>query len=282
MKLAEKGIYPNSEMFFSTPSPMAKEFLYYSITAGHFFCTAFYKVKRNRYDSFLIIYVISGVLKCFNSSHDICCIREGQAAVIDCYRPHEYFCDSDVEFIWLHYDGAESKKLSRKILEGDALKIKTDCSQDFYQKMEKIYHQLASSDLSEPLISTLLYSLLCDFMFYTSEWPIVSSNVKEEIEKAKRFIGNHLGEELSVELIAQSIPMSSSYFSRTFKRFTGFTPYDYVLVMRLDMAKKLLANTGKSIGEIAYQVGFNSEANFIFFFKNKTGFSPLKFRQINF
>lgn len=76
--------------------------------------------------------------------------------------------------------------------------------------------------------------------------------------------------------------MSTTHFSRVFKQQTGFSPYDYVLMMRLNKAKELLLKTDMYIAEIAYETGFNSEANFVYCFKNIEGISPGKFRKLNF
>lgn len=76
--------------------------------------------------------------------------------------------------------------------------------------------------------------------------------------------------------------MSSSHFSRVFKQQTGFSPYDYVLLSRLNRAKYLLLETDMPISAIAYDIGFNSESNFIYFFTENEGISPGKFRKLKF
>ena len=76
--------------------------------------------------------------------------------------------------------------------------------------------------------------------------------------------------------------MSPSHFSRVFKQQTGFSPYDYVLIVRLNRAKELLQRTSMTVSEIAYETGFNSESNFIYFFTTNVGISPGKFRRLKF
>ena len=74
--------------------------------------------------------------------------------------------------------------------------------------------------------------------------------------------------------------MSPSHFSNIFKKQTGLSPYDYVLITRLNHAKNYLQKSDMNISEIAEKVGFNSESNFIYFFTKNTGISPSKFRKI--
>ena len=76
--------------------------------------------------------------------------------------------------------------------------------------------------------------------------------------------------------------MSSSHFSRVFKQQTGFSPYDYILISRLNRAKYLLQVTDMTVASIAYEIGFNSESNFIYFFTENEGISPGKFRKLKF
>lgn len=76
----------------------------------------------------------------------------------------------------------------------------------------------------------------------------------------------------------KSAHLSSSQFSRSFKKHTGTSPYDYLLSVRLARAKELLKNTNLPISDIAYQTGFASDSNFIYFFRKNEGISPLKFR----
>ena len=102
------------------------------------------------------------------------------------------------------------------------------------------------------------------------------------IETAKKYINDNFNKDLKVENIAGTVNMSESYFSRLFKKATTFSPYDYLLNVRLEKAKELLLKTDLPISEIAYKTGFNSDANFIYFFKKETGISTLKFRNISF
>ena len=85
-----------------------------------------------------------------------------------------------------------------------------------------------------------------------------------------------------MQKLADEVHMSTSHFSRVFKQQTGFSPYDYVLISRLNRAKDLLQKAEMSVAEIAYETGFNSESNFICFFTENEGISPGKFRKLKF
>ena len=104
----------------------------------------------------------------------------------------------------------------------------------------------------------------------------------DQIHEIKKYIAEHLQENISIKDLACIMHMSTSHFSRIFKQQTGFAPYDYVLIYRLNKAKEYLQKTNLTVSEITYEVGFNSESNFIYFFTKHNGISPNKFRKLNF
>ena len=83
-------------------------------------------------------------------------------------------------------------------------------------------------------------------------------------------------------ILADELHISPTHLSRLFRQYTGFSPYDYVIAVRISKAKEYLLTTDKSITDIAYLTGFNSQANFIYCFKNHEGMSPGKFRKLKF
>lgn len=102
------------------------------------------------------------------------------------------------------------------------------------------------------------------------------------IEATKNYITSNYSKNISVADIAGAAYMSASHFSKVFWETTGFSPYDYLLTIRLDKAKELLLQTDDPIESIAGKTGFNSASNFIYFFKKETSLSPLKFRNMKF
>lgn len=69
------------------------------------------------------------------------------------------------------------------------------------------------------------------------------------------------------------------YLSVIFKQNFDQTFSEYLLAYRLERGKKLLVSTGISVGEIAFQVGFNSNSYFFTAFKKREGLSPKHYRE---
>jgi AraC-like DNA-binding protein/ligand-binding sensor protein len=97
--------------------------------------------------------------------------------------------------------------------------------------------------------------------------------------RARVFIAEHLGEELSLEQVAQAAAMSPFYFCKVFKAATGLTFTDYVARARVEKTKQLLLNANVRISEAAYEAGFQSLSQFNRVFRRIEGQSPSGYRQ---
>ena len=98
------------------------------------------------------------------------------------------------------------------------------------------------------------------------------------IGKAKKFIEEHLTEELGLGQVAQAVHTSVFYFCKLFKKATGINFTEYVSRVRTEKAKNLLLNPNLRVSEIAFEVGFQSLTHFNRVFKKVVGQSPSEYR----
>ena len=102
----------------------------------------------------------------------------------------------------------------------------------------------------------------------------------EVINAVMTYINNHYREELSLEDVARFAGFSRYYFSRSFKRQTGYSFKDYLCQKRLQVAMDLLIRTNRSMRDVAIESGFGSVATFNRVFREKKGCTPTQYRAI--
>jgi len=78
--------------------------------------------------------------------------------------------------------------------------------------------------------------------------------------------------------LSNNVGVSKYHLSRLFKKFTGYSPYEYLMNYRINESKKLLKTTNLPIYQIADRVGFNSSSHYIKIFKKNEEVTPLQFR----
>jgi AraC family transcriptional regulator len=103
--------------------------------------------------------------------------------------------------------------------------------------------------------------------------------VDRRLRLAIEFIHDNFGRELSLEEIASAAYLSEYHFARLFKRITGVTPHLYLANLRLERARRLLAESALPIAEIASMVGYQSQSHFTKIFKSITGVTPRAYRE---
>ena len=98
------------------------------------------------------------------------------------------------------------------------------------------------------------------------------------IWKAREFIEEHSGEELSLRRMAKAVNIHPNYLSERFKQITGMKFVEYVASTRFQRARELLDNRNLRVSEIAFAAGFQSLSQFNRIFKRLSGKSPTQFR----
>jgi AraC family transcriptional regulator len=98
------------------------------------------------------------------------------------------------------------------------------------------------------------------------------------LRRAKEFLQAELTRNPGLTELAAAVGMNVHHFSRLFKRSTGLAPHQYLGNIRLERAKRLLAEGRAQIIEIAYELGYANPSHFSAFFRKRTGHSPTEFR----
>ena len=100
----------------------------------------------------------------------------------------------------------------------------------------------------------------------------------EIVSRAISYIMEHIGEEITIEEVADYCHFSKFYFSRIFKEETGESMYAFIKRMKLDQsAFRLKVERGRKITDIGFDFGY-SPSNYSSAFKKYHNTSPVQFR----
>lgn len=134
---------------------------------------------------------------------------------------------------------------------------------------------------SEMLTSLVHYVLLFLNGLSTREYhPIPDPRHKGNIFKIFMHLATkHFREKRQIQYYADKLCISTTYLSRVVKEISGNTVGEHLAHLTFNEACTLLADSDKTVGEIAYLLSFNDPPAFTHFFKQRTGISPAEYRK---
>lgn len=281
MKNFERGVMENSSIFFNTPSNIAKSTFFYPECMGHFFCNELYKVSRNYYDSFLLMYIKSG--KAFIEYEEKSYVaKSGDIVILDCKKPHSYGSIGRLETLWLHFDGNSSSSFFQLLNDRLGCTITVKDEVVFLKILSSIIDSYEkNAPLPEVTISYHIHKMLAELLLVSSQKESVP-NHDDMVNEVLDFIKKNFHKKILLGDLAKVACLSQFHLSRVFKIKTGYSPYEYIMMIRMNHAKHLLKSSDLQIKDIAFQSGFNSESNFTVAFKTQIGITPREFRGLSF
>lgn len=278
MKSIEKKVLSVSDYYIYTPSKTAERIFLYPLQCGIFSYEAGYKLWRNSFDSFLLMYIQQGtmILDFGGSTREV---KQGNFVLIDCYKPHGYSTEVGYECLWMHFDGEHARDYYNLITERLGNVFAMPDVFPVLRKLTTIFDVFyKNTTVHEPLLSKYITDILTEFMIYN---PIEGQarDYTGMTEQVVTYINEHYSEDISIEQLASISGLSSCYFIRVFKQETGYTPHEYLVNCRMASARYLLKCTTLTVKEICYNVGFSDTSVFCNAFKRCNKMSPVKYRE---
>ena len=158
--------------------------------------------------------------------------------------------------------------------------LETDMTERYhviFERLIKCYHTFAESE------ALMLQSLVLELIYRISREPCGSvpkrngANHAQTIERALRYIKEHLTEELTLETVSKAVSVSPVYFHNLFKKAVGRTLRVYVEEQRIKKAANLLLSSNDTLTQIAFECGFSSQSYFSCVFKRKMKMTPREY-----
>ncbi len=256
----------------------------------------FDKIKRNKphamavahfHDVHELYYLSSGNTKYF-VGNEIFMLNEGDMIFVPKGVFHKTDSEdkSNVERMLFVFDdnfvGDEFSKYISELSENKHIRL----SPERLCKLRDIIYKIEKESIKKEKAYTEMYKLyLKQMLIYISRYrlnpddkPNASLQIVQDIAK---YISENYTQDLSLQTLAKKYSISPNHLSRQFKRLTGVGLSEYINVMRISAAEKLLVTTKMPVTAVATQCGFNDSNYFASVFKRIKGITPKKYSMMN-
>jgi AraC family transcriptional regulator len=218
-------------------------------------------------------------------------LSAGEVALTNINQPHRARA-SGVEFVSIGISPALVGELvletglarasSEIVFHSSAVKDETIITAARTMAAEMAGEELGHGAMLDAVVRQLVIHLLRTHLTVRKSSQIELSRagpVDRRLRRAIEFMHDNYGRELSLEEIASAAYLSEYHFARLFKQITGATPHVYLANLRIERARRLLAETRLAISEVAAEVGYQSQSHFTKVFKSVTGLTPRAYRE---
>ncbi len=239
---------------------------------------------RGRLD-FQIIYVCAGAAHFhFDHAENDTVVTAGNIVV---YRPkefqkYEYYADDKTEVYWVHFTGGNVKNILRSYGISDDMRVfYVGTSLEYERIFKRMITELqrCQADYEEMLTMLLRHLLILIHRQLTKQHVLKNEYLGSEMDLAAQYFNDNYNTDIRVEDYAASRGMSVSWFIRNFKAYTGSTPLQYLVSIRIANAQVLLETTTYTVTEIGRIVGYDNPLYFSRIFHKQNGVSPSEYRK---
>ena len=234
-------------------------------------------------DEYQLLYICKGKGSFISESSKSQSVKEGDLFLLFPEEWHNYKPDNQTgwDVYWIGFNGYT---IDNQVEKGFFNKQKAVFKVDINNEIEELYKRAIkiaieqNSGFQQILAGIVNYLLGLTYSWDKNQF-LDNLQVTNQINKAKIIISGNLITGIKAADIARQLNMSYSGFRRIFKEYTGLAPAQYIKELRNQKEKEFLTNTTFSCKEIAIKMGYNNQEYFFTTFKQKTGMTPIQYRE---
>ena len=268
-----------SRWIISTPSAAELAQPYYCSEVGDFYARSRFATARSDKNSFILFYTLGGEGTVHQGGQTVR-LPKGTALLMDCRTPQSYGTSPGHRHwyhLWAHIDGTGVELAGRTLGLPRLTPVSVPLSR-LQPHADVLFDRLGTETAGNATrIGLAVHALVAEVTLAAQEAVPVAED--DPVRLACAYVERHFAEKVALEDLARAAAVSPSYLIRLFKRQLETTPHDSLLRYRISRAKELLAETALTSAVIAERVGFASESNFSYRFKQMTGQRPRAYRQ---
>lgn len=264
-----------------TPGNFTKATYFYAQEAGYFQTDDTYFTERQNLNSFLIVYTLSGRGELHYKGKTYIA-DEGSCFFINCMEHHYYQTGKGQrwELLWLHFYGRSALGYYEEFEKGGTPLMHPGNKEKLIRSLREILSlnqkkNITTDAKTSCLITEILTELLLETMTESTQELQIPSYIKQVLER----LDHNFREKQTLDELAHLTGVSKFHLSHEFKRYTGTTINEYLILARLSYAKELLKYSELPVNEIAYVSGIPNGSHFINLFKAREGLTPLAYRR---
>lgn len=265
-----------------SPSTFARNHLMYPLLAGFFASDNLFFFERKYYPAYEYLEITSGKGS-FKHGQTWMQVGKGDVLLHNMRYPHAYQADpaDPFQMKYIVFDGMIVESVWKTFtLDYFVFLPPTQKKSDALYTIDEFYSQVSQNSLNEIYTSSILYKLLLQILSNSTNILMQTEPTKHAaIEKSKQYIEEQYLTIGSIQEISDKINLSLFHFTREFKKHYGCTPKEYLLIQRINHAKRLLLLSNHNITEVAFESGFQSYNTFLQVFLKMELCSPSKYRK---
>lgn len=207
-------------------------------------------------------------------------LTKGEAAVVFPYAVHSYDPSDNAEAYMLLFNPDTAGVFETELMSKRPAEPFFNVTSELFFLVERLSRLCADEKCEKQTLSYLasvVGEALLKLELVNADGP--TTNMVKPILK---YCSEHFTDpDISIKSLADSLYISRSYVSKVFSEKLGYSFREYLNVLRIDKAKKLLTNTDMKIVEIMLDCGYKNQSSFNRIFSDRFGISPKEYREKN-